>query len=283
MYMRRLDLFLLLIVAGTLYSSCNLEKEIDITLPSYESKIVVECYLEPGRPFQLLLSRSSSYFSPFDTSASDLLQNLLVNDAEVSISHAGNRYDLENQLVLDAEASKLYNYYNEAIVPTDYDETFDLYIELPDGSTVTGETKLMPAVPLDSVVVQFNEDSLARVLTYFTDIPDQRNYYRRMLHRNSLDSVALQDFTADDRFVEDAVVFGSAYDFEVGDTVFNTLYHIDRAYFDFLESLNNAVLSNGNPFGQPSPINSQLEGTARSTGIFTGLTYVRDSAIIQEP
>lgn len=281
--MKRIHIFLSVLTLAYLAVACNLEKEVNIELPEYESKYVVECYLEPGKPFQLLLSRSSSYFAPFDTATADLLQNLLVNGAQISISYAGNRVDLANQLVLDAEAGKIYNYSNSTPVPFQYDDPFELFIELADGTTITGTTQLLPVVPIDSVLVEFPEDdTLARALTYFTDIPDQNNYYRRMLHQNSLDSIPMQDFTLDDRVVEDAVVFGTAYEFEVGDTIINTLYHIDRTYFDFLESVNNAVLSNGNPFGQPSPINSRLEGTARSIGIFTGLSYVRDSVVVEE-
>lgn len=264
--------------------ACNLEKEIEIELPDYSPKMVVECYLEPGKAYQLLLTRSTAYFSPFDTTTSGLLQDLLVTGAKVAISHAGNRYDLANRLVIDESAEKIYNYFSQAIVPADYIEPFELFIELPDGNTITGETKILPVVPIDSVVVQFEEpeDTLARVLTYFTDIPGERNYYRRMFHHYSLDSAVIQDFTLDDRVVEDAVVFGTGYEFGVGDTVFNTLFHIDRPYYDFLESINNAVLSNGNPFGQPSPINSSLGGTARSIGIFTGLSYTRRMTIIEK-
>lgn len=277
--------FILLICSVLLIGlcwSCNLEKEIDIELPEYDPKTVVECYLEPGKPYQLLLTRSSSYFSPFDTTTSGLLQNLLVNGAKVSIMHAGTRYDLENRLVIDQSSQKLYNYFNEELVPKDYIETFELFVELEDGSTITGSTKLLPVVPLDSIKIEFREsDTLARVLTYFTDIPNENNFYRRMLHKSSLDSAAFQDFTLDDRVVENTVVFGTGYEFEAGDTLFNTLFHIDRTYFDFLESVNNAVLSNGNPFGQPSPINSSLEGTARSLGIFTGLSYTREVTIVE--
>ncbi|MCB0376294.1 MAG: hypothetical protein KDD04_10275, partial [Sinomicrobium sp.] len=85
----------------------------------------------------------------------------------------------------------------------------------------------------------------------------------------------------DDRFVEDRVVFGTGYEFDFGNTVINTLFHIDRSYFEFLESVNNAVQSNGNPFGQPNPINSNLGGTARSIGIFTGLAYTREQTFIE--
>ena len=33
----------------------NLEQEVEIELPQYEPRLVVECYLEPGNNFQLLV------------------------------------------------------------------------------------------------------------------------------------------------------------------------------------------------------------------------------------
>ena len=64
--------------------------------------------------------------------------------------------------------------------------------------------------------------------------------------------------------------------------IINTIYSIDNAYFDFLQSIDFAIQSNGNPFGQPSPIISNLSGTAEAIGIFTGITYDRRETIIEE-
>jgi hypothetical protein len=103
-----------------------------------------------------------------------------------------------------------------------------------------------------------------------------------MLHFGDLDSLE-QDFVTDDRIVDDSlIVFGTGYDYAVGDTVINTLYHITEEYSTFLESLNAAVSANGNPFGQPSPIISNLEGSANAIGIFTGLTYDRRVDIVEK-
>ena len=75
-------------------------------------------------------------------------------------------------------------------------------------------------------------------------------------------------------------MFGSGYQFSEGDTVINTLFHIEKAYADFLESVDAAIGANGNPFGQPSTIISNLEGDAGAIGIFTGLSYDRVVTII---
>ncbi len=267
-----------------LLSSCNLEQEIDINLPDYQSQVVVECYLEPGRPFGLLLSRSTAYFDPFPPLDNEFLQKVLISNADVRIRHQGAVYELKNELLLDPEQQKVFNYTNSSLVPEDYDDSFFLEIVLEEGDTLWSETRLLRPVPIDSVVVEFSEtnDTLARVLTYFTDDPEQDNYYRRLLSKSSLDSVPAQDFVVDDRFVEDALVFGTGYDYTFGDTLINTIFHLDRPYFRFLQSLGDATNANGNPFGQPSPIISNIEGTAAALGIFTGISYDREITVIEK-
>ena len=270
------------------FSACgNLEKEIDLDLPVYESQYIVECYLEPGDNFRLVLSRSVPYFEPFPTDPADFVSSILVDSADVVITHAGKDYILENEIDVAYLFStfKVYNYFSPEIVPADYDNDFSLNITTPDGKTITAVTRILPVVPIDSVVVEFDEeqDTLARSLLYLTDDPTTANFYRRMYHINSLDSIPDQDFTTNDDFVDDRrLVFGSGFDLKEGDTIYNTIYHIDRAYFDFWESTFNAINSNGNPFGQPSAIISNLHGDAGAVGIFTGLSYDRVMTVVEK-
>ncbi len=287
--MKRIRIFSIIATIFTAFA-CNLEQEIDLELPVYESQPVVECYLEPGQPFTLLLSRSAAYFDPFPSlDDENFLNQLLINDADVTISHNGKEYNLQNELLLNFTTNKFFNYSSPDIIPEDYEHDFELKITLADGSMIEARTRILPTIPLDSIVVQLPEpetrterDTLYRVLTYFTDIPNERNYIRRMLHRSSLDSIPDQDFVTDDRFVEDLVVFGSGYDYAVGDTIYNTLFHIDKAYFDYLQSVFIARDANGNPFAQPSPVISNLTGSANAIGIFTFLSYDRVMTIIEE-
>jgi hypothetical protein len=267
-------------------SGCNLEKEVEITLPDYESQLVLECYLEPGKPYNALLTRSDSYFAAVATSGADLLnyyQGLLVQDAQVEISVNGKKTILENNLLFDPASFRFSNYSASESVPFDYENTFELRVITADGRTIVANTSILKPVSLDSVVYEFGETSpdSARVLTYFSDNSDEKNYYRRMIHRNTLDSIPDQDFVADDRFVDGQVVFGTGYDYGKGEKVINTLYHIDKAYYDFINSVANAIVSNGNPFAQPGEIQSNLGGDAEAIGVFTGLSYVRDTLLIK--
>jgi hypothetical protein len=60
------------------------------------------------------------------------------------------------------------------------------------------------------------------------------------------------------------------------------LFHIDDDYYRWLQSVALASASNGNPFGQPGTLQSNLEGSEEALGIFTGLSYVRDTVIVDK-
>ncbi|MEN0004180.1 MAG: DUF4249 domain-containing protein [Bacteroidota bacterium] len=273
--------YLIVLGLAVAFCACDLEQEVDIDLPQYESQLVVECYLQAGKPFTLLLSESAPYFESFPPIGDIFLDQLLVDSAEVVISHKGTDYVLENQIFFDLEDLKFFNYFNPELVPDDLDREFELQITTRDGQTVLGRTRLLPVVPIDSVVVEFNEevDTLARVLTYFTDNAETENFYRRMLSIGSLDSLE-QDFTVDDRLFEGTVVFGTNFEYTAGDTIINTIFHITEPYYNFLESVQIAINANFNPFGQPSPIISGLEGNANAIGVFTGFAFDRVVTII---
>ncbi len=262
--------------------ACNLDQPIDLQLSEYESRLVVECYLEKGRPFGLLLTRSSGYFEPFGLTGNDLLSGLLESGATVTITQGSQIYQLENKLTLDRFTGKFFNYSLDLPVPENYDEPFELEIITEDGDKIKSQSHLLPVVPIDSIVVEYEPEGkeFARVLTYFTDLPDQTNFYRRMIHESSLDSLPIQDFTTSDRVVEDVVVFGTGYDFEKGDSIINTIFHISEDYYNFLESTQGAIQANGNPFAQPSPIISNIQSEIDAFGIFTTINYDRKLTVI---
>lgn len=273
----------------SLLAACNLTQDVEIDLPEYDRQPVLECYLEPGQPYQLLLTRSYGFFAPFDTSDGQFLENVLEQGATVTINHDGKSITLTEGFFFNPFAFKIFNYGSAEIVPADFDNDFDLEIILANGETITGKTTIPVNVPIDSVVIEFQSDAAtdttARALTYFTDPdPSIENRFRRLFHWNSfIDSSAQQDFITTDQFAENGrIVFGTGFDYPVGDTIYNTVFNLNRDYSDFLESVQISIQSNGNPFGQPASIDSNLGGTADALGIFTGLSYDRVETIIKK-
>lgn len=283
--MRYTYIYYVLFSAFIFMTSCNLEREVEIVLPDYDSQPVVECYLEPGRPFRLLLSRSNAYFDPFpgQDDLLSFLDDILITDADVVIRYDGEEVTLRNELRVDPTSLKIFNYISDRIVPERFDLDYELEIILPDGTTIESQTRILEPIPIDSIAVEFDTLDMARTLVYIIDDKSESRFYRRMLHFGSLDSVPQQDFLADNSVVDNGLlVFGSGFQSEIGDTVINTIFRLDRAYFDFQVSVRGSIAANGNPFGQPGEIFSNVTGTANAIGIFTGLTFDRVTTIIEQ-
>lgn len=275
---------ILFLATLALLASCNLTKDVDIDLPEYDRQPVVECYLEPGKNFRLLLSESYGFFDPFGLD-STFLQKTLLQGAIVTVSYNGQTDTLVNNISFDLEPVKIFNYTGKNTVPATPGIEYVLNISLPNSrGNITGRATMLPPVPIDSIVVQFSpdRDTLARILTYITDDLSKPNFYRRLLNYASLDSFPQQDFVFSDRTsTTSKIAFGTGYDLVRGDTAFNAVYHISREYYDYTESVQLAAAGNINPFAQPSAIRSNVSGSANPLGIFTCLVYDRKRTIVQ--
>ncbi|MEM6726796.1 MAG: DUF4249 family protein, partial [Bacteroidota bacterium] len=183
---------------------------------------------------------------------------------------------------VDPLGFKIFNYSSNTIIQRDLDTEYQLEITTAEGDVLTSFTRFLEPVPIDSTVVEFNDSREAAFLTWFTDIPDVANYYRFSLHLGGLDREPEQVFALDDDvFDGDDTLFGTGFEYEVGDTMISTLYTIDLAYHDFLESVTAAQSANTNPFAQPSRIFSNIEGE-NTLGIFTTINFDRVTAIISD-
>jgi hypothetical protein len=256
---------------------CDLEREVEIELPDYERELVAECFMEVGEPFRLLLTESLGFTEGNDTP--------IVFGAEVIISH-GNVHDtLAQGVYVDPMGYKVFNFNSTQTVPADYATEYSLHISHPDGRVVTGKARIMPKVEIASMSLSYNADSLASLTMRWPDMPNQDNYYRLSLHKGTvfhgqteLPTPLEFDFTLDDRIGDgEFFTIGTLFNYVSGDTLIATLYHIDKGYWQYINSLDDAIGSNGNPFAQPGVIHSTVEG---GIGVFTGYQFDRDTIIV---
>ena len=261
--------FLLPLIA--IFYGCDMDKDIDIELPAHKPQLVVEGYLEPGKPLRIAVQESASYF--------DAPTPPLVPDAEVYITHNGRRIELAYKPKIDNLTGFLYTHSSNEIMEGKPGDIYGLEVTDGKGRKVTGFTTILPPVPIDTVEWRFNDKDLALLLTSFQDNGNTQNYYRYMTHRDSLNHDSDREFYASDEVNNGKrVTYGSNYRYEQGETIIITLFNIEKQYFDFLSSTNNAKNANGNPFAQPSRIRSSVQG---GLGIFTNLAYDRKVVVIR--
>ena len=266
--------------------SCNLSKEVDINLTVYGSQPVVECYLIPGERYQLLLTKSNSFFDPLtiDNPAA-YLESLLLKGADVKIIYNNDTIQLQETLTFNPDNGQISNYSAQEIVPDDSNSTFELLVTLADGSTITASTIIPTLVRIDSTKVEYANQNKTRatIFIYHQDDRNTLDFYRRMIHVSSLDSAAQQDYTTDDKINDtESVAYGTFYEREdkksvVGDTLIFTLIHVTKEYNDFSSSKSNANSANGNPFGQPGQTKSNVSGIRKPIGIFTRFKIRRET------
>lgn len=267
-----------------LFTSCDLEKDIDLELPEYEVEPVIQCFLTEDQPVYMLLSYSSSYFDSISFDSNDLEALGLIEGATGSINvYSNDSFPLTPFPggVFFSPDNFIFNYFAAPNFPRPYDTDYTLDLNVPGVGQFSATAKIPSPVEIDTMEAVFNENNEAIVLTRFLDDASTRNYYRFKLEkfrdgdRDRIYTLELDD----DVFNGEQVTFNTLYEFEAGDTAIATLYHIEKSWYDFIESSEDAASANGNPFGQPSAIKSNIPG---AVGIFTGYSIRRDTLIVTQ-
>ncbi|MGH1336924.1 MAG: DUF4249 family protein [Aureispira sp.] len=278
----------------------SLETVIDIELEEEPSELVVECYLQQGQPFRLLLTETKRYFDPVNACP-------FVREALVVITYQGQRDTLQEATYtskscssilpfFDQDSIRFYNYGSDNICFAAPGEEFLLEVwDIANERYISAVTHFLPVVPIDVLShSDYNSTDTAAIPAPKTavtlgckDDVQTRNYYRFTLHKNALwqqdstggifDKVAIQpifDVTLFDQGVySDGVILQrSDYSFFFGESAIGTIYHIDRFYYEYLTTSRAARDANLNPFLQPAKVKSNVQG---GQGIFTALSFDR--------
>ncbi|QHL87042.1 DUF4249 family protein [Nibribacter ruber] len=267
--------WVLLLLVG--FSACDMEQEIEVQLPVLPPELVVECYLEEGKPIRLALSETSGYFEG--------AQPVVVNNATVTITKNNSLViPLRFSVEVDNKNEKVTNYQSRHVINSQPGDVYTLTITDPKGRKLTGFTTVLPPAPLDSVGYKFNdkptESQEAYLFIRWQDDPTRENYYRLLAHKNDSTGVESEmDAEINDRLRNgEKITYTTTYRFERGDTLNIKLFHIDKAYYEFISSVEDARRSNGNPFAQPVSIKPTVTG---GFGVFTHLNYASKELIIK--
>lgn len=264
----------LLTLAGL--SSCNLQKDIEVDLPALPAQLVTECYLENGQLPRVTVTETVPYLAdPAPVLPADVTVRLTLANGQVET--------LRFAPGVDRATRKAYTHVGARRLVARPGDVFGLEVTDSKGRRVTGTATTPASIAIDSLEYKFNgrpvEEREAYVLTNFRDPAGLGDYYRLQIHRDSIGIAPEIDYDVEDR-LNDGTNFtlGTSYRFDNNDTLLVTLYHFDRPYYLFRQSVQDASNANGNPFAQPSAIKSTVEG---GIGVFTVLSYDRKQVIIR--
>lgn len=253
---------LLLVVSGC-------KKNIDVKIPDYVQKLVVEGRIEAGAKPSVYLSYTAPYFGNVATN----LEDLAVKGALVTVSDGSTTDTLKDPF------GKGYFYFAGNMVGA-VGNTYLLTIVL-NGKTYTASTTIYPQVKLDSLWFKvLRDDSLGFVYAHITEPGHTKDNYRWFAKRIGKDNdfIAPLGSAFDDKFIN-GKSFDFAYDrgvlqnstatddlnnekgfFKLNDEVVVKFCTIGDVEFRFFRSYDANHISNGNPFAAPYNLESNIQG-----------------------
>lgn len=278
-----LHIVLLLLLAG-----CR--KDVQLDLPQYTQKVVVEASIETGEPASCFLSWSVPYFGEFDFSKP---QQAFISGALVVVSD-GERIDTLKEIY-----PGLGYFYKGSRLTGQQGRNYQLSVTV-NGNTFETTTSILQPTPLDSLYFVAMGDSLGYIGQKFKEPAGTGDCYRWLAKRLGPDQFYAAPFNSvfDDRFIDGTeakfvynrgrqpdVLNPGADDpnrgyFKRGDTVVVKFCKIGRNEYNFWSSYYQNRASNGNPFSAPANIKSMFSDHDHVFGAFTGYAPSFDTLVI---
>jgi hypothetical protein len=254
--MKTKSFYSLWIFLGVATVACNTEPELDFV--NYQSKLVIDGWIEQGNYPKVILSNSVSYFNEVDSAT---IRGLVETKAKVTVSDG----EEEEILTLKKDEDYFPSYvYSGTRLKGEVGKTYTLTVQIKD-ETYTATTTIPPLAEFDELWFESlpENDTLGFIYGKFIDDPNTENYYRIFTQRENKDTryipiylSALGDQSFNGKSFTFSLLrgpdsFTNVVDdlyFEEGDTVRIKLCTIDKAHFDFWRTLERELYVVGNPF-----------------------------------
>lgn len=234
------------------------EPRFDFDEADFEPQIVVEGWIETDEPANVCLSQTltlnmDSGYTP--------LSDIPIRWAKVSISDGTQEEILTGRV--DANYTPPFVYRGNRI-RGEAGKTYRLKVEY-SGQTVTAETTLPPATPIDRLEISPCEesDTLYQIRIRFRDNPDEKNYYKIFTLVRPDETRYYPAFMGT---VSDETLYGHQADmnanrgmrytetgkytpyFKASDTVLVKLTQLGEKEFEFWSGYENEIVNGKNPF-----------------------------------
>lgn len=281
--MKAVKISILFLFIGMLFSQC--QKEIEVNLPDYERKIVIEGSIENGQPAMVIVSRSVPYFSSIDLET--LMKDVFITDAEVIVTSSTGETE---QLFFSLNPeSPIYMAFTGRTLLGEPGKSYTLTVRY-DGKEYSATSTMEEPVRLDSAWLSFRDenDTMPTSRIQLTDRAASHDYYmfRIKVHGKKLHDrlwvtsmpVAFDDATFNGQTVnyeilranpsslfmaemsdeEQAEYYRITY--RHGDTVYLKTSMIDYNAFQYWSAMTYELAVGQNPFMSPAPVPCNLSG-----------------------
>lgn len=264
---------ILLVIIG---QSCM--KDIELDLPEQEPLIVIDGWIEPGRTAKVLLTATSDFEDPIDSSS---YRDIVLTRAKISIIHGE---DSETLILKKDERYFPPHIYESNSIKGKVGEEYTVLVEY-EGQKVYGTTKIQEPVSIDTAWfhVQEGTDTLGNLWLQWKDSAEISTNYRIEVKVIGDDSrfVPAQLSTVTDGGFNGELFKIPVYKgyksvsarmeehrFTTGDTVIVRLSTIGDAEYEFWSGYDAAILNAGNPFASGG--SNLKSNVANGLGNWTG-------------
>lgn len=280
-----------------LLSLVSCEKEVHINLNNGESQLVVQGAIETGLPPYVILSKSIGYSPTIDLST---LANTYVHGAVVTVSDGSRTVTLREYQIDSVVQHTSYSFYIYSVDSADpqslsfvgqLEHYYTLHISF-EGKDYTSTTKIPNPKPLDSLWAEKTDtvnNPDARVVWFkYTDPDSLGNCFRYFTSTNRGPFYPWINSVFNDDIINGSTVsyrmnlgydhsknpdFDSVGKARVGDTVVIKWCAIDKAVYNFYNTLEYSTGTVGSPFVSPVNVKTNMNGGALGIWAGYGTTY----------
>lgn len=288
---------------GLLFVGC--QKEIEVDIPDYQDKIVIEGSIENGQPAMVIVSNSVPYFSTIDLDM--LLNKVFIKDAVVTVTSSTG--ETEQLTFAYTEESPIYFAYMGQNIIGEPGKSYALRVEY-GGKVYTSQTSIVQPVALDSVWLAFidENDTMPTSRILLSDNAETQDYYQFRIKIHGKDLTDRLWVTSMPVAFDDATFNGKTVNYEIlranpstlfmptttdeeesdfyrityrpGDTIYIKTSMLDYPAYRFWSTISNELSFGQNPFMSPAPIISNINGD-NAMGVWCGYASTIDTLYYQ--
>lgn len=253
---------ILIPVIALLLGGC-FKSDLTVNIPEGRVNMVVEGYITPGYPAEIMLTESNTL--------QDDLVLLAVWNAQVKMGTDTGTLVARNILYKKTDRRIMVNYGCPDTVRAGGHSFFHLNIVTKDGRTVQASTKVVSQVHIQRV--ELNDD---HIVVHHDGASDASRYYRLLVASYKQGKPAItKSLLYDQPAARQGTCVMPLSNYKAGaDSLVLSLFRIQKEYYDYLHSVENANSAFSDPLLNPETIQSNITG---GIGIFTYYTFDKTS------